>query len=535
MTRSAPTTHRSVPRRSLALATLLLLTACGGGGGGTPTTSLQLLLDQSSVSVVRGLSQDVAVELRINAGSLEGTVDLVISDLPEDVSATFIPSSLSAAQREAVLRLQVGAGASEGSSDLVVSISGQGTAQATLDLVVQSLTVQGRVVGLLGFAPGGDLEVSSQGKAGSVDALTGAFTLEGLSSPYDLDLWRGGADPFLHRFEGLSSDAPTIQPGDVGGGPDSGQQAEISGQVLGGDPVPAGRWITVCVAGLDAVVFGCDRVGAGGVNFDLQASWATGQPEPARLVALYAELDLSGRPMLYRGYATLDLTLNDLVNVGNAHLPAFQPIGSTILSASFDVEGAADATEATVNARFLPNLSMQIHAGPLDTPNELAWLVPSMPGMGYSVSTIVANRIAWGVSDGPELGSILVPSIPTLLAPNDLAPGVTGDTVFSANHQGRMRTYLWQPNGGGGVSVYLTTAREAVTLPDVTAHDLAFPSGADYEWLALGHGTDDAERAAAQNIPTVVLLIVSAGFGGHWLQDDGALTIGVERAFQFAP
>lgn len=529
--------HRpSANRRRLFLALFpaaLLLAACGGGGGG-PSTTLQLLLDPGSVTVLRGQAREVAVELRINAGTLEGTVDLSVTGLPDHVEATFTPSSLSAGQRESVLRLEVGAGAADGDHAIVVRTSGTGATQTTLNLEVQSLTVEGRVTGFLGLPPIETLNLASQGQTAVVDLSDGGFSLSGLSVPYDIDLWTEDGTTYFHRFEGLSSPTPLLQPASFGFVGPAELNTTVVGQLLGGDPVPAGRLIIVCIAGLDSVAFGCDRLGEGAVSYDISATWLSTIPEPARVVALYAEVDADGRPTLYRGYATVDLILQDGPPDQVADLPAFQPIGSALLNATFTVEGAGSAVMANVYAKFLPNLVLRIHSGPLTAPNQLQLLVPALPGMSYIATTEVGNRFAWGVSDGPEMGAILVPSVPTLSGLADMATGVDAETVFGSNHQGRMRTYTWQPVGAG-LRIFLTTARDQVNLPDIGAHGLALPAGADYRWTVLGHGTTSVELAAAQNIPSALLTILAPDFGALGLTQNGALTVSAERQFQFAP
>lgn len=163
-------------------------------------------------------------------GGANADVALTVTGLPANVDASFSPATLSGGTLTSTLTLSAAGAAAEDAYDLSVTGTGTGlTATAPLTLNVVSLTVTGHVVSISDFPVTG-AAVGSQGDTAITDA-SGAFTLRGLSVPYDLSVWNT-TEGWLLVYEQLTADELRLAPVAAAMLPATTRSATISGTLL---------------------------------------------------------------------------------------------------------------------------------------------------------------------------------------------------------------------------------------------------------------------------------------------------------------
>jgi len=528
-----PSPTPRAPRRRLApwLAAVALIAACATG----PNPSITLTPDTTSPTAIRGASVQIPIDLT-RIGTVTEPVALAVAGLPAHVTATFAPDTLAGSATETTLTLSVGGSAAEGTADLTITgTSGSITTDTELTLTVASLTIDGRAE-IIVTQPLIGATVASQGQTTFTDA-NGNFTLSGLALPYDLVIAAAVGDGALHVYEGLTTPTPLLRPtfaANIPFGPTF--SASVAGN-FGGGALAADERVVVCVEGLAVAVLGCDRAAGGETGYSIVVNWFAGASASVRLHAFHFEIDGDDLPTAYLGYETIDLNLAD----GGAALAdlAFDPVPSADLTGTTSQPaGFVADTDLLILARFGPNLSLPI--GGRENPGAaFAYLVPVLPGLSYDV-VYVGSRpgdtvFTWRHDVGLDAGALDIVSPANPIVPNDGATGVDLATTFASSGVGRARTYVWMPDVAGPF-VGLTTTRTSVTLPNPALGGFAFPAGAAYEWLVLGHGNDDADAAAAGGYLDYLTIAYGLFAGGPGLDGDRAFAFpNFESSFTFAP
>ena len=395
---------------------------------------------------------------------------------------------------------------------------------------VATIDVDGRVVGLYDLPLAG--VVVRTGDAVTVTDAQGRFSLAEVTSPYDLVLSKDEGGGWVHVFEGLTDAAPLLVPDRS----DASSLAPFASTTLRGAvspvPLPADLRIIVCVEGLDAVVFGCDRVEAGETEYELTAYWVPGPPADVRVHALAVTLD-AGLPVAFPGYGAFAFTLEAGVP---ATLDVSYPVNPTqsMLTASILPAGGSTLEGVAVSIRLGEHLTMQVYEG--DPPGgALSLPVPDV-GSGYEVFAVSRSQteagFAWRAGTTGAFGEIRVAASPQLLAPPEGTMDAVLATAFSAsvNPVGVM-TFQWAPDAAGA-RFAVTTRRTTVTLPDPADVGFPWPGGAAYTWLAYAHGTTSVDAAAAMGLARVYGAVRPGGPG--W-GADGDLTLHAPRAVGWAP
>ena len=533
-----PPIHRSALRRlGLLLAAVTLVAACTSAPPAS-TPGIALDLDNASRTAIRGETIEVTVDL-IRLGGADAPVELSLTGLPANVTATFAPASLSGTASESTLTLTVGADAADGVSDLTVTgTAGTLTDDAVLTLTVTSLTVNGRVEQSF-QRPLAGATVASQGQTAFSDG-SGAFTLSGLALPYDLVVSAALGDGGLHVYEGMTSPTPLVRPtfGSLDF-PSPGFGATINGSLAGG-ALGANEVVFACVEGLASAVYGCEVLFPGATNFSMDVAWFDGATASVRLHALHIEV-LADVVSDYLGYETIDLNLSD----GGVTVTSldFDPVDTGTLSGTTSQPVAATGTALRVTARFGPNLIMRIADDIQDPGAAFEVLVPVLPGLTYDVlfSAAVPDMslvTTWKHDVGLDAGALALAMPTELVAPAAGTTGVDVATPFSSTAVGGARTYVWRPGGGvTGPVIALTTTRTSVTIPAPALGGFAFPSGADYVWSTVGHGADGVDTAAAGGFADLLnLLYISSGLAGSGFDGDRTFSLpSAVRTLTFAP
>lgn len=517
---------------ALITAGLLFLAACASTT--TLTPAITVTLDAASADLIRGDTQTFVVTLTRVDGA-DDSVVLSIAGLPANVTATFTPTSLTGTELESTLAITAAAGAAETTASVTVTgTSGALSDQATLSLDVVSLSVSGHVEAVLG-RPLIGATVKSQGETDFSDA-NGAFTLDGLSIPYDVVVSVASGSGALHVFEGLTSATPWLAPFTSPGAPAFDRDVALDGTVLGGAAVAPDHRVIVCVEGLTAVVYGCDYVNEGETAYALTASWLDDAAVSVRLHALHVQVDVDGNPVAYHGYDVIALDLTD--GVPATEDLAFAAVDDLAVEGTLSVAAGLTLDGGVVFARFGPNLAIPL--AEIDTAvADFAVLMPAPAGVTYDVLAIAADgsgeSYAWkrGTS-GADLGELAIEASPELVAPADAATNVGLGTPFSVVPAAGARTFLWMPDLGGP-SIALTTERTDVTVPDPALGGFAFPGGLDYQWVALGYGGAAVAEASAAGVNTYFNIFFLSGEGGPGVREDGDFSFGEGRSITFTP
>lgn len=452
----------------------LVLAACGGPAPAT----LSLVPDLTTALVIRGDSMEVPVTVSRSGSAV---VDLTVLGAPPGVTAVFDPPTLAAGVNQAMLVITVSPAAEEGVSELILSaVSGELSASADVDLEVTSLTLSGRVVGMLDVGLP-FVYVFSQGQD-TITAADGSFELSGLSTPYDLVLVvDDGGDEIVHVYQGLSSATPVLTSffGVLFGPSPPPRDATLTGEVLGGAILPVDHNAIICAEGLDQVVYGCVIVPELDSGYMLELFWSGSVQTSVRIHAFQVELGAGGEVVAYHGYVTEDLDLND----GDNEVLDLD-IDSAVATGLFEAE-VVQQDGSLLSAGYLlvnvtPRLAipMTVVMGPvIEAP------VPTGSGFSYGLVLEGGAGLVSRTGLGLDGGEITIPLPPTQLAPDDGAVNVGPSTTFHAYvPEDHAVTYMWNPSAAGPMVLLTAFDGAPVHLPDLTGTSAAYPPGASYDW-----------------------------------------------------
>ena len=394
-----------------------------------------------------------------------------------------------------------------------------------------TITVDGRVLAVVGTPLAGVL-VHAQRKLTTTGA-DGAFRLEGITTPYTLTLGSGGAAPWVHAYEGLTSATPLLVPT----GPTFGwYRGWLGGDFLGLGALPDDEHVIVGVEGIASPALGLGFASGGATSYMASVAWqGPGATAPVRVHALRVQVDAQGQPIAYFGYDVRDVTLVDGgTTVSDVLLN--QVVPNSRLDGTVTVAGGGLLTFTHVLARFGASYGLVVSVAPAS-----AMLNPPVPdvGDGSAVAVAVAEyaygtTVAWtSVPVGPTF-ALEVPTPPQLLAPLPGIADVTAATEFRAEGgPAGGRLFVWEPNSAAdGPKLALTTAADAARMPDVTPLGLALVPGGRYEWHVRAVAAEN--YAAAVSVPPIDRSLLLYGVLGT-VPQDGAIATSAFRAMTLAP
>lgn len=516
---------KNVRRAVVGAAVALALAACGSA------PSITLTLDSASAELLRGAEVQIDITLA-RLGGANADVTLTVTGLPANVAGSFSTVTLSGGTLTSTLTLSADAAATEG--DYTVSVTGTGTGlsdTAELALDVVSLSVTGRVVSIYDLPVVG-VAVGSQGDTEITDA-NGAFELTGLSVPYDLSVWNT-AESWVQIYEGLTADELLLAP--LATTPPSGisRSATVSGNLSGGViPVAANQTVTICVEGVDGVALGCDSVAPTESSYSINVQWLGGTSRQVRLHALQAQRDVTGYPVSYQGYASMAMTLTDGVpTVANVDLGA--ALTTTTVTVGIDASVPILATVAAVQLTPTLALPVMVVSSPAASHDVL---LPVIDDVSYSFMALASiTHFGWQAGVTGATATVVLPALPTLQAPADLATNVTTATNFTvSNPTDGPVTYMWDADASD-LAVAVTTMASSHRIPDLSAYGLELPAGADFSWQVLGHsGTSTESGTGAFGDYFRVLMLVSGSSGSGGPVGEGTFALGDGREFTTAP
>jgi hypothetical protein len=408
----------------------------------------------------------------------------------------------------------------------LVGCPGPGAPVATID-------VEGRVVAFDGTPLAGVL-VHADGLVTATGA-DGAFTLEGVASPYTLTLGGGDAEPWVHAYEGLRTAAPVLAPHTTES-PFS-FAGTVTGTVWGGSQLASDQVLVVCVEGRAFPVRGCRRVEGGATTYNAMAGWSGGAVAPVRVHALRMRVDALGRPVAYLGYQTHEAdmaheasTSVDVLPLGALDASRFH---GTIVPAGGGTLLWSGAWVRLDEDLGLPFFTQMPGAGYLDM---------NAPHLGDGSAVVAAHAdhptgwaFGWLTTPIAQEFDLRLPEPPSLLGPVDGTLGVTAATEFRAiGGPTGAKEFRWSPRSGvGGPVVSLTTANDVARLPDPTVLGFAFVAGGAYDWRVAGVAADGLDSAVG--VPVLDWLYVAFAGDLFGLTGAGAIATSLTRTVTLAP
>jgi hypothetical protein len=412
---------------------------------------------------------------------------------------------------------------------LLAGCPGPGTAVVTID-------VEGRVVAYDGTPLAGVLVHADGGL--TTTRSDGTFTLEGVASPYTLTLGGGGSEPWVHAYQGLTSATPVLAP-HVGVSQPFTSYGTVTGTVWGGGQLASDQMVVVCVEGRVFPVQGCARAYGGATSYTAPAFWTGGAVAPVRVHALRMRVDALGRPIAYLGYETHEAdvghqtsTTVDVLPLGALDASRFH---GTIVPAGGGLLVWSSAWVRLDEVLGLPFFTQAPGAGYLDM---------NAPHLGDGSAVVAAfadhptgAAFAWLTTPIAQEFDLRLPEPPSLLGPVDGATGVTAATEFRAiGGPTGAKEFRWAPRTGvGGPVVSLTTARDAVRLPDPTVVGFAFVAGGAYGWEVTGVAADELDTAAAVSFPPLLYILPHGSGELFGLSGSGATATSLTRTVTLAP
>lgn len=516
----------------LSVVVTIVLGACGQG------PSLSIDLDPSTIDIVLGAVAEVDVSV---SGSGTGSVDLAVSGLPAGVTGSFDPSSVPAGATSSTLTLEVDPSAAEGTTDLTVTATQGGTAaSATLQLTVSDLVVTGRVVGLLD-TPIAGLGVSIDGNVATTDT-DGEFTIDGLSVPYDLIVYRVAPDPFGHVFTGMTTATPEVLTFPT---LSTGGSTLPSGTVEGTVPaaVPANHVSVACLEGVGAPVFGCDDVLPTETAHSITATWASGTTATARVRALEVELDPDGYPVAYTGFgSSADAAVSDGGTTAAVNVASYTTVPSTMMVSGTASPPAGFTLESLSGvSRVSPNLAMPVFDAYDATGLSTSFAVP-MPILGggefqllaSATSTGTATSFAWATGlDGSSAASLPLAAPPTLVSPADAAANVGLATAFSIiSDADALNTFVFTTSAAGEPDFAVTTTSDTASIPNLAGLGLPLPSATAYTWSVIESNTvATPDEGGVTWVSDYYDAVIAFQSGGPGTEESGSITATDRRDF----
>lgn len=493
-------------RTLLFVVAIVLLAACAQQplGDPPPDPDLELVLNRSSVEVLRGGSGDVTVTLERLGGANDPASLALATPLPTGVTATFDPPELIGAQLTSKLTVSAEATAADVTLDLEVTVvSGELTDLAPLEVTVAGLDVVGRIEDMYGQPMRGG-RAGAQGQTVAVGA-DGTFTLHDLSVPYDLMLG-SGPEGRLHLFEGMTAEQPFLVPFGRRDGPIGDSSVAVEGMLVDGAPLLPGERVFVCVEGHKVVIRVCGFSTTGDVAYIFAPTWFGDPEQPVTLHALHFEVDADEVVTGYLGYDSLDV---DFV-VGETVVwdIEFERVGSTLMTGSIEqgtgITGGGLVALGAV--RVSKTLSMVVNGAGNQT--DFSILMPDLPARSPIFDLIAVDgfgtpstSIAWRSETGPKVGDVTLRDMPSVAGPPNGEIGVSLSTPFAVEGlEGQVKTFFWQPVNGTGPMIALTTKRDEVTIPDPAVIGLGtmLSSWYEMEWTVTGYNAADVDGSAAE-------------------------------------
>jgi len=334
----------------------------------------------------------------------------------------------------------------------------------------------------------------------------GAFAAANVADTYDLVVilkpyW------YVLMVESLSTREPTVH---VSFDPlyVADRQGSVAGRFSGGGgfPIPAGQAGTL-LAESDLGSMGASTDLEPGANsYSLGLFWKGSESAPAKVTALLWTEGETG-PANYVGFGQKGITLQDGALVGN--------VDGSVAETNLALSDPAETTVAgTISLEQSANIRSSLRVGRLSVPLSLApgpisVVVPEvdLPAALMVATTFAPGPGAWTKQPRPTAGGTWNVTLPSyswfqLQEPRatleDPHPYVGPSTRFVwSSLKAHMMAHVFWSCAGSWEMHYITNKNE-LTLPEISAEDVAMLSSTECEWFVeLSTGVDTPEEMLA--------------------------------------
>jgi PKD repeat protein len=420
---------------------------------------------------------------------------------------------------------------------LTATNAGGSDVESVTVTVDDTITVEGRVIGLNGRPTAGATVLASGRPTATTDA-EGRFTIAAVEPPYDVVVTDPGEDAAV-VYLGLTLERPTLtRPGTA---PGANHSAAIAGTVSGGSgyPQPADHRTAVAFGSLETRASALAG-GATGAFALPSVTWFGPTTTAGALHALQWRVGAGGLPAAFVGHGQRPLALQAGSAPYTGQDMALLPISSSSLSGTVSVPAGVTLWQRAAFVVF-PEGGLLGTAGETTSVASFTYVTPVVEGatMTVAASGVGASLaetsfvVRAGLLPGATNVALPLPPVPHLVAPGPGATGVAHATTFTwTSPAGGVAVVTFSPQAAGPTLTVVTTA-DSAGIPNLAGLGLALPSSAPYAWSVTAlpeFATVDA--AAADEV----------GLLGSWVygtfaawRRDGALATSVARDFTTAP
>jgi hypothetical protein len=352
------------------------------------------------------------------------------------------------------------------------------------------ITVAGQILDLGGM-PVANAPVAIGTQKTTTDA-SGHFTIAGVTTPYDLvtvTVWNGGQLGI--ELRGLTRTNPTIAFASATGDPPLVNQARVSGNLSGGDPLSTSGDYTYVAFGSPTI---SQWVSVINNPFDVFLEWSGPTSFTGNLHALqFAASAPSQPPTSYKGYGTKSGVMVTPGATQSGQDFALASVSTANISGSITLPSAAYSLDSkSLTLAFGDGASI-----PLGSDSALAfnYLMPSGIGatgnLSASATVTGAQTVASASGLAPDTSGLSLElhaaALPVL--PADASTGVTTDTDFTwTAFDGGLHFVYFAPFSNWdfptGPAYIVVTPGTTTKIPDLAALGIGpgLPAGASYSW-----------------------------------------------------
>ncbi len=476
------------PPTSVTSATSATLTATAGGEAGYATITI------NPVTVSLKVNPTVLV---VTAGGAAANLTANLTGSSSAIAWTLSGPGTIGATTGATTSYTPPASVTAATAATLTATSGSASAEAMITINPSPgpvITVAGQILDQYG-TPVANAPVAIETQKTTTDA-SGHFTIAGVTTPYDLvtvTVWNGGQQQGI-ELRGLTRTDPTIAIATATADPPLVNQARVSGNLSGGDPLSTSGDYTYVTFGSSMA---SQAVSVINNPFDLFLEWSGATSFTGTLHALqFAAGAPTQLPTSYKGYGTkTGVTVTHGATQSGQDL-ALASVSTANISGSITLPSAAYSLDFT-------SLTLQFADGsgfPLGSDSALAfnYLMPSGIGATGNLSAYATvtggqtSALASGLAPDTSGFSLEMHAAALQVLPGDASTGVTTDTDFTwTAFDGGLHFVEIYPDPDGYddypppfPSYLVVTSGTTTKIPDLAALGIGpgLPTGTKYSW-----------------------------------------------------
>jgi hypothetical protein len=369
-----------------------------------------------------------------------------------------------------------------------------------------TIDVHGVVVGRVGAAA--NLTVRIQGHPTVMTDSSGAFTISGVTVPYDVAIV-DSANKLAAVHQGLTRPNPTlVLPNPLG----TMITGAVSGTFSGGK---SGDSTFTTFDSPDTAQMG-NTYAAGVTAFSDSFYWFGSSTTTGTLRAFQMQLGGNMLPSVFDGYGELpNVVLSNGGSVTGQVISIMTAPPNGALSGSYTVPPGYTVFRGDVCLQASGHHPLGIYFDTTKS-SSFAYVIPQITGVTWAIQLVaqgpsLSAATAWqpGLAAGTSGLNVTAPSATTLMQPADAATGVGTTAMFSwMSEPSAVYIVSLEPMAAGWVETVFTTAT-TMTIPDLSALGAPLASGTSYQWYVSTVGP----LAGEDDFATPTGVSIFQGFG----------------------